>query len=105
MTKDNLAALVRLYFEQVEAFNSRPNTDGETDAEANALLEATCNATLRQMIGIPAVSAGDALAALHHLEEEGADLESMKYSDSLYDDVFRSLLNAIRGYLEGRAQR
>jgi hypothetical protein len=78
-----LATLVHRYFDEVDAFNTRALTDASTDEEADALAEATYNATLRQMIGVPARTMGDALAALDWLIKEGADLEN-EYAGDLF---------------------
>jgi hypothetical protein len=59
-----LAALVHRYFAEVEVFNTRALSDGCTDEEADVLADVTYNATLRQMIGVPARTTGDALCCL-----------------------------------------
>jgi hypothetical protein len=94
-----LAALVHRYFAEVDAFNTRALSDPSTDEEADALAAATYNATLRQMIGVPARSMGDALAALDWLIKEGADLESEYAGDLFFGEIVTSLVDAIRGHI------
>jgi glycerol kinase len=95
-----LAALVNRYFAEVDAFNARALSDGYTDEEADALADATFEATLRQMIGVPARTTEDALAALDWLIKEGADLES-EYGegDRMFGGVVTSLVDAIRDHI------
>jgi hypothetical protein len=95
-----LAALVHRYFAEVDAFNARALSDGYTNEEADALADATFEATLRQMIGVPARTTGDALAALNWLIKEGADLESEYGEDVLFfGEVVTSLVDAIKDYI------
>ena len=99
-----LAALVRQYFKQVAAFNKTSVGDYRTDEQNDALAEATYEATQERMIGVPARTAEDALAALDWLIKEGVDFE-IDYSDEpdgRHEEVVVSLVTAIRSYIEGR---
>ncbi len=84
-----LASLVKLYFAQVDTFN---NTEHPTDAEFDAHA-GPYHATLEQMVGVPALTAEDALAAIDWLVKEGADLES-EYG--YYGDIVTSMVDAVR---------
>ena len=92
-----LAALVRRYFEEVEAFNS---ADHATDEESNALAEATYEATLEQIIRTPARTQADALAVIEFMEKEDL-IEHYWVCDD--ENVPASLVAALRVYLEGMA--
>jgi hypothetical protein len=96
-----LAALVRRYFAEVETFNA---TDHKTDREFDAHADATYNATLEQMVGVPVRTKGDALAVVDWLIKEGSDL-SCEFDDSVQDDdmlfirLTTSLVIGLREYL------
>jgi secreted PhoX family phosphatase len=94
---EGLAALISRYFAEVNTFNATPH---RTDKESTAHAKATYEATLRQMIGMPAHTTGDALAALDWLTKEGADF-SLEYGDdsTFFGRVVTSLVDAIRGYI------
>jgi hypothetical protein len=92
-----MASLVRLYFQQVDAFNSRVPED-----DAEALLDSTASTTMRKMIGVPAVSWEDALAALDWLIKEDAIEMS---GDTDFEQTAASIVYALRAYLEGRDTR
>lgn len=97
-----LSELVRRYFAEIDSYDRRTFRD---DAEANAVADRTFGATLKHMVGVPARTPDDALAALDWLVREGADLESDYYSDeagdrSLHGRVVTSLVDAVRGYIE-----
>jgi hypothetical protein len=96
-----LAALVHRYFDEVDAFNAHALSDGCTDDEADALAETTFNATLRQMIGVPARTTADALAALDWLIKEGANLEDEYGGEDVlfFGEVVTSLVDAIRDHI------
>jgi hypothetical protein len=109
-----LAALVKLYFEQLAEFNA---TDHKTDRESNRHAATTYEKTRKQMIGVPARSAEDAIAAIDFLVKESefdtVDLSVnqvldedanlwMAIADEPMDPVAMSLVKAVRGYLEGR---
>jgi hypothetical protein len=93
-----LAALLREYWRQSEIFEA---TNHLTDAEANADAARLWEETLRPLIGVPARTTEDALAAIdyilsvgeHSMIELGAD------DDRLFPRVEYSLLNAVRNYL------
>jgi hypothetical protein len=70
-------ALVRRYFEEVEYFNATSLADDRSDEESDALAEATFDKTMHEMVGVPARSRDDALAALEWLIKEGADLDEL----------------------------
>jgi hypothetical protein len=94
-----LAALVSRYFAEVDAFNTRALTDASTDEEADALAEATYRTTLRQMIGTPARTPDDALAALDWLFKEDADFKNEYGGAGLFGRVVTSLVDAIKDYI------
>jgi hypothetical protein len=83
-----LAALVQRYFAEVDVFNSSGEED---DAAADRLAAATFDQTLQKMIGVPARSRADALAAIEWLIAEGKHsmIEFSEYS--LYSRVSKSL--------------
>jgi hypothetical protein len=72
-------ALVRRYFEEVEYFNATSLADDRSDEESDALAEATFDKTMHEMVGVPARSRDDALAALEWLIKEGADLDELSW--------------------------
>jgi hypothetical protein len=82
-TSTPLAALVARYRTEVDAFNNR-TTDFETE-RAWALADATYNATIKQMIGVSARTAEDALDAIDLIDAE-----------QLPDDVAASLVRSVR---------
>src|SRR5665648_401837 len=65
-----LAVLVRRYFAEIDAFNAFALTDEQADACAAATYEKT----MLEMVGVPAITREDALAALDWLIKDGADL-------------------------------
>ncbi len=87
--------LVKRYFDEIDAFNAFALTDDRTDEEADACAEATYEATREQMIGVPARSAEDALAALDWVVKEGED----HFLQAADGEVLTSLFDAIRGYI------
>jgi hypothetical protein len=102
MIKPDLSSLVRLYFQQVDDFNSRATRADETDKEANALLDRTAIKTMRKMIGVPVESREDALAALDWLIKEDAIEMS---GDAPFERAAASIVYALRGYLDGKNAR
>jgi hypothetical protein len=66
------------------------------DKEANALAEATYEATTRQMIGVPARSADNALAAMDWITKEGAHSMIELGGGTFWGRVSDSLVNAVR---------
>jgi hypothetical protein len=106
-----LAGLVRRYFAETADFNRIAVQDGRTDDDNDALADATYETTLERMIGVPARSAEDALAALDWLVKEEADFGT-DYDQGEDDDdalgqhvqVVTSLVDAIRGYIEGKVE-
>lgn len=91
----SLAVLVPRYFAEIGVFN---NTDHASDEESDAHAEATFERTMEEMIGLPARTADDALAALDWLMREKANLDEMAIGGS-FGDVVASLVTAIRDYL------
>ena len=97
-----LAALVVRYFAEVEDFNRLSPAEGRTDEDNDALAEATFDNTMQEMVGVPARSRQDALAALDWLTKEGVDLDELSYGDwSPHARTANSLVDAIRVYIEG----
>jgi hypothetical protein len=92
-----LAALVRRYFEQVDVFNRVAVQDARTDKQNDALARATFEKTIRQIVGVPARTRKDALAALEFLERE----EMIEIWVNSAGGLSESLVAAIRGYIEG----
>lgn len=91
-----LAALVRRYFAEIEAFNAAAKY--ETDDESDARAEATFDITVRQIVGVPARSAEDAIAALDWITRDGGQcMIELGYGD--YGRAAESLMNTVRGYL------
>ncbi len=101
-----ITVLVPRYYAEVDAFNTRTLTDASTDEDAYVIAEATYNATLRRMIGVPARTADDALAAIDWFIKECADTQlDIANGDCLYDRVAGSLVNAVRDYIASTAGR
>jgi hypothetical protein len=92
-----LSVLVRRYFEQVDVFNRVAVQDGRTDKQNDALARATYEKTTRQIVGVPARTRKDALAALEFLERE----EFIETWANNGEGLSESLVAAIRGYIEG----
>lgn len=90
-----LAALISRYFAEVDVFNATPHP---TDKEFNTHAATTFDRTLRQMIGVPARTADDALAAIDFLIREEASFEELAYGNQ-WARVVASLVDAIRGYI------
>ena len=86
-----LAGLIRRYWVEWNAF---PN--GASDDEINAYVAATFRATEDAMIGVPARTAEDALAALDFLIRESEDFE-LDLSDD--EGLHGSLIGAVRDYI------
>lgn len=95
----SLASLVQHYWEEV---------DGDPDLDDEGKVNATARLTMSKMVGVPAETAEDALAALDCLLAEGVDLGQD------YDPInlsggnglcvtTTSLTHAIRDYLAGNA--
>jgi hypothetical protein len=92
-----LAALVRRYFAEIDAFNTFARN--RTDEEADAFAASTFEKTMRQIVGVPARTRKDALAALEFLERE-------EFIETWVNDgegLSESLVAAIRGYIEAGA--
>jgi hypothetical protein len=96
---------VKRYFAEIDAFNGFVITDNRGDEEANAMAEATYEATRERMIGVPARSAEDALAAMDWLTKEGVDFETELGDDGPHEQVVTSLVDAIRNYIVSTAGR
>jgi hypothetical protein len=104
--RGELASLIDLYWRQVDAFNA---TQFLNDDEINALAAITYETTRKRMVGVPARTAEDAVAALDWLIKDGCDLSILSddggdsESDGPIGDCHTlvvSLVNAIRGYIE-----
>jgi len=98
-----LAALVRQYFAELDAFEAWATETDPSDEESNRRAECTFNATRERMMGVPARSREDALAALDWLMKD-CELGLHEYLDDQqwqHSSVVASMLAAIRGYLEG----
>ena len=97
-----LAGLVSRYFAEVDVFNA---TAHQTDEESDAHAESTCLATLRRIIGTPARTADDALAAMDWLIKENADFKNeLGDTESIYGRAVTSLVDALRGYIASTAE-
>jgi hypothetical protein len=96
--------LVRRYFAEVDAFNDFALADERTDEQADAFAAATYEKTMLEMVGVPARTREDALAALEWLIRDGADLDELNQQEDWnpFCNVAGSLVDAIRGYIEGR---
>ena len=93
-----LATLIRRYFAELEAFQ---NADSDwLQDDHNFLADQPYDATLRELIGIPAHSADDALCAIEFILREGEGCAIIG-GESLYGRVGESLATAIRDYLAG----
>ena len=92
-----LAALVRRDYEEVDAFNLVAHLTGEaSDAHADA----TYNATMAEMIGVPARTASDALAAMEWLTREGAgSMIELDAEGTPWSKTCLSLMNAVKEYI------
>jgi hypothetical protein len=95
-----LASILALYWQQVDEFNDAQHiSDEESDAHAAATYEAT----LRRVIGMPARTSNDALAALDWLSKESEwnhlNLDQIEWNDNEYGSAVVSLAHAIRGYI------
>jgi hypothetical protein len=101
--KSSLAPLIRLYFHQINTFNTRPFRFEQTDEEANTLARATYEKTLRQIIGVPVRTAEDAVAAFDFLVREKVDLGSEPDWPSDFGKVTHSLVDSLRSYLAASA--
>jgi hypothetical protein len=95
-----LANLIRKYWSEIDFFNTR--TLGWSDEESDAFAAQTFEATLEQLIGVPARSADDAIAALEWVLKEGK-YNMISFSWEPHGSAAQSLINAARDYLAGRA--
>ena len=92
-----LASLVKRYFAEVDAFNTSPlDDDGHFHGDQ------PFDATLEEMIGVPAQTADDALAAIDWLKHDGEGCMIELGGDGLYGQVAGSLVDAVRDYLATR---
>lgn len=91
-----LAALMRRCISEMSAFDF--NAPYLTDQEAEVLAETTFTRTMREIADVPARTRDDALAALDWLIFLWADLSCSDWDP--YPEVTRSLLDAIRNYIE-----
>ena len=91
-----LAALVRRYFAEVDAFNNDPRI--ADDFESDKLAAATYERTLRKIVRTPARTADDAVAAIDCLlkDSDGCMVETDE------DSVHGALIRTVRTYLAGR---
>jgi hypothetical protein len=97
-----LARLVRLYFDQCDAFNAyadRTDDAAEEMAYADALADETFDETMRKMVGVPVRTREDALAVLEWLVKDDAIELDEEYA---FGRTAASLISALRSYLEGR---
>ncbi len=90
-----LAALIRHYFAEVDAFNSCPLLHDDEFFHGDQPFDVT----LEEIIGVPAQSADDALAAMNWLKHDGEACMIELGGYSLYGQVAESLVNAVRDYL------
>ena len=93
-----MAALIQRYHSEVDAFNA---TDHPTDKDSNA--HATYQATIREMIGVPARSAEDALAAIDFFIKEGADLMIELGGGDDHDTRIEELIALVADHVVARA--
>jgi hypothetical protein len=92
-----LAALINRYWAQVDAWNA---IEDKTDEEFHA--DTPFDATLEQMVDVPARTADDAVAAIDWILKEGKEDTSIGFdrdSDMLFDRIAVSLMDAVRGYV------
>jgi hypothetical protein len=89
---------VKRYFAEVAAFNASPPDDDDY-----FLGDQPFDSTLREMIGVPARSAEDSLAAVEWIIDDGKDC-MISLGEALYGRVASSLLNATRDYLASMVQ-
>ena len=100
-----LATLVKRYSAEIDAFNAWCSSCDPNDDELDGRAEATYEATMGRMVGVPALTSEDALAALDWLIKDEADLGHIDHEWrewSASSRVTGSLVDAIRGYIEGR---
>jgi hypothetical protein len=96
-----LAALCRLYWQQVDEFNS---TDHYTDEHSDRHAAETYERTVRLMTGAPARNAEDALAAIDWLIKKSPwfhiclSADDCDHNNDL-DCLTVSLIGAVRGYV------
>ena len=83
---------------EVNSSNRISVGDGRTDEENDALAEATFEATREQMVGVPARTAEDALAALDWLIKEGVDFETDYLSSDPLGDHEEVVASLVAGY-------
>ena len=98
MTKQStgvaLSVVIKRYWAEIEAFENTPHTDvAVSDAQADE----TFIRTQKEMIGLPARTADDALAALDWLVRREAEL--IQVGSDGYLPIVESLVTAIHGYL------
>jgi hypothetical protein len=89
----------------MDAFNREWDRTDWSDKEAAAVAAASYEATMMQMVGVPARTAEDALAALDWLIKYEAALDHLdpEWRESFLScRVAGSLVDAIRTYLQGR---
>lgn len=99
-THGQLAVLVRRYFTEIAVSNA---TDHETDEKFDAHAGETYEKTMREMVGVPARTRDDALAALDWLIKDGADLSTLHQEDwNPLQRTARSLVYAVRDYIATR---
>jgi hypothetical protein len=104
--RSELASLIDLYWRQVDAFNDTP-FDNDVDFDVQALM--TYEATRERMVGVPARTAEDAVAALDWLIRDECELSVLSEDGGCseadgpigdYHTLVLSLVNAIRDYIK-----
>ena len=90
-----LAALVRQYFAEIEAFISDPRLDDNEFYMSDQPFEVT----LRELVGVPVRNKDDAVAAVDWIIDDGKDGDLNFGGDGIYGQVTESLAHALRNYL------
>ena len=91
-----LAALIRRYWAEVDAFNADPAMEDD----GLYFSEQPFDLTARQMIGVPARSADDALAAIELVIRDGEhSMIELDPDGSKWARLHTSLVTAVRDYL------
>lgn len=92
----DLAKLIRLYWWEYEALNKHPSGGQQDSSEFDALVAATIPRIEKSLIGVPALSHADALAAVEWLQREEDVADSV---------AFDSIIEAVRGYVVDSMRR
>lgn len=102
-TEDKLLGIIRRYEASVDETNAQCELRGMKDDELDARIDRSCE-ILANVVGLPAATAADALAALNFVIRENIEENGLHPDGFPFDAAIASLLASVRGYIASTAE-